>query len=372
MVTSGNFFETLKTADNVGEHWAFTEGCVREGRFDVLEGIGRQMIAECDFAPPDWRERSVFDHLMTWLALEDDERGPSLALSFFSAVPVNVVPKFLDIARAETASKVASAQSPETIEKLLLNLPELETAALLLHESVVRGKLVGFTPASFELSRRLSSVNHPLGWLPLELLHIENRLPVRDHSRTGSGWSIPKIDNLPDPADLEILSPDRTFVEVHNLKRVELIGAADADWRNFSNGRNEVRIFEARPFGQVSLATTLPGLGLECVADEIETIENVPVEAVFQQLFAISSNGGAYNRGCFGAYGRLNAWKSLAGLCGATLEGNAEDILESAMACRWGKFQGGDWFYDIFWDLGVVCLNPERGELVVVAATDVD
>jgi hypothetical protein len=372
MVTSGNFFETLKTADNVGQHWAFTEGCVREGRFDVLEEIGRRMIAECDFAPQDWQARSVFDHLMTWLALEEDERGPSLALSFFAAPQKAGVKPFLEIARAETASKVASAQPPETLEKLLLSTQELETATLLLHEAVVRGKIIGLTPVSLEISRRMKAVNHPLGWLPLELLHIENRLPVRDHSRSGSGWSIPKIDNLPDPADLENDAPARTFVEVEDSKRVELIGAADADWRMFSNGRNEVRIFEARPFGRLSLEKTLPTLGLECVAGEIETIENVPVEAVFQQLFAISSNGGAYNRGCFGAYGRLNAWKSLAGLCGATLEMNAEDVLETAMACRWGKFQGGDWFYDIFWDLGVVCLNPDRGELVVVAATDVD
>ncbi len=372
MVTAQNFLETLNTAGDVKEHWAFIDGLVRENRFGVLEQIARRLVAECAFELNDWKERSVFDHLMNQLALTDDAEAVLIALGIFPKPQRSVRPGFLEIARAETAAKVAFAQSPEAIENLLGKLSELETGALLLHEGVLRGKVVGVTPASVTVYNRLKAVNHPLAWLPLELLHIETDLPMRTYGKNGSGWSLPEGHGAFEPVELEDEPPGLCFVNAATADRVELIGAADENWRQCSNGSNQVGIFRVSPFGRFSFERNLPKLGLECIGPETVAEENVPLEAVFQHLFAVSANGGAYNRGCFGAYGRLNAWKSLAGLCGVTLEMNAEELLETALACRWGKFQGGDWFNDIFWDLGVVCLNPERGELVVLAATDVD
>ncbi|WP_274564734.1 DUF6183 family protein [Streptomyces spiramyceticus] len=43
-------------------------------------------------------------------------------------------------------------------------------------------------------------------------------------------------------------------------------------------------------------------------------------------LFAAASTGGAYNSGGYGAYGRLAAWQSLAGLSGAAEGASAAEV----------------------------------------------
>lgn len=372
MITAHNFFDTLKATADVKDLWAFLDGLAGENHFEALEDIARRMVSDCTFELHDWKERSIFERLMECLVFGNDETGAWIALSVLPKFESSARATYLENARAQTAAKVAFVHSSDTIEHLLVKLPELETAALLFHEAIVRGKLIGATTASVAIYKRLKAEGHPLAWLPLELLHIETELPLRSYSKGAGGWGLPELKIPIASVEFDTGTVLPAFVEIQDEKRVELIGAADENWRNFSNGRNEVRIFEVSPYGSLSIEKTLPALGIESAASGAKFEEVVTLEAVFQHLFAISANGGAYSRGCCGAYGRLNAWKSLAGLCGTTLEMDAEEILETAMACRWGKFQGGEWFYDIFWDLGVVCLNPEREELVVLAATDVD
>lgn len=372
MITAQNFFDTLKAAADVKEQWAFLEELAEEKKFEALGDIARQLISDCTFELQDWKERSVFERLMECLVFANDENGAWIALSVLPKFEPSLRQRYLETVRAETAAKVAFVHSSESIENILAKLPELETAALLLHEAIVRGKLIGATPASVAMYKRLKAEGHPLAWLPLELLHIETELPLRSFSKGASGWGLPEIKIPLEPVAFDTGTFLPAFVEIQDEKRIELIGTVDENWRNQSNGRNEVRIFQVSPFGSLSIEKTLPALGIESAAGGAKFEEIVTLEAVFQHLFAISANGGAYSRGCCAAYGRLNAWKSLAGLCGATLEMDAEELLETALACRWGKFQGGEWFYDIFWDLGVVCLNPDRCELVVLAATDVD
>lgn len=372
MVTTQNFVETLKTAGDVKEHWAFIDGLLRDNRFEAIEEIGRRMVSECAFEMQDWAARSVFEYLLTGLAHADDEGSLRAVFSALPSAGSSVSSRFVEGARADVTARLACVHSLETIEKILPEVADLETAGLLLHEAIVRGKIIGATPASVGVYNRLKEKNHPLAWLPLELLHCETDLPLRSYARTGSGWGFPEAPQPFFQIEIESESPNRTFSEVMDEVRVGLIGSADQDWRDHSNGKNEVRIFCVGPFGQFSFEKTLPTLGLESAGRDLKVEENVSPIGVFQHLFGVSANGGAYSRGCRDAYGRLNAWKSLAGLCGCTLDLDAEEILETAMACRWGKFQGGEWFYDIFWDLGVVCLNPDRSELVVLAATDVD
>lgn len=99
------------------------------------------------------------------------------------------------------------------------------------------------------------------------------------------------------------------------------IAAAVENWTQGSNGRIEARVFEfAEPIEPETVPAALLVGGLECLRDlepdsAFSASSCTPAEA-WRVLFAAASSGGAYNSGCFGAYGRLFAWRSLAGLAG--------------------------------------------------------
>ncbi|GEM29278.1 hypothetical protein NN3_02850 [Nocardia neocaledoniensis NBRC 108232] len=93
---------------------------------------------------------------------------------------------------------------------------------------------------------------------------------------------------------------------------------------------------------------------------------------VWAVLFAAAANGGAYNGGEHGAYGRLAAWRTLGALCDASEFDSIERIERRAGDCAWFSFSADtDWFERVAWDLGIVTLTPEPA-LVVLAATDTD
>ena len=123
------------------------------------------------------------------------------------------------------------------------------------------------------------------------------------------------------------------------------------------------------------LPVLLPRLGLESVGSAvgIRVRENAGLKDAFTVLFSAASSGGAYNSGNFAAYGRLLAWRSLAGLVGASVGIPVRDIATSCQTCQWCLFDlPNDWYYQVAWDIGVACFNPARREVAVLAATDTD
>ena len=79
-------------------------------------------------------------------------------------------------------------------------------------------------------------------------------------------------------------------------------------------------------------------------------------------LFGAAANGGAYDSGLGGAYGRAATWRSVRALAGG-----------SHVGCAWWIFDAAnDWFQRVAWDLGVACLRPGGHVMAVLAATDTD
>jgi len=102
-------------------------------------------------------------------------------------------------------------------------------------------------------------------------------------------------------------------------------------------------------------------------------VQNAPVPHIFSALFATAAVGGAYNVGEQGAYGRLAAWRSLAGLVGCAVDVGIDEIARQATTCLWTEFLStNQWFYAVAWEIGVVCVNPNRHTIAVLAATDSD
>ncbi|MET9670247.1 DUF6183 family protein [Streptomyces sp. NPDC006475] len=91
-------------------------------------------------------------------------------------------------------------------------------------------------------------------------------------------------------------------------------------------------------------------------------------------LFAAASMGGLGTSVVEGAYGRLWAWRSMAGLSGARAGASAEEVKRQARQSTWFHFAGdADWFCDdnaaVY---GIATLSPDSRRIAVLAATDTD
>ncbi|MFF2507777.1 DUF6183 family protein [Streptomyces sp. NPDC058067] len=121
----------------------------------------------------------------------------------------------------------------------------------------------------------------------------------------------------------------------------------------------------------------LPTLPMRCVdglgpTDRFEIVLR-PVEEIWSLLFATASKGGMYSSGVHGAFGRLSAWKSMAGLSGAPPDANAEQVERQARQSTWFQFEAdADWFHNEIYDYGIAALSPDRRRIAVLAATDTD
>jgi hypothetical protein len=214
-----------------------------------------------------------------------------------------------------------------------------------------------------------------LAWLPLTLLDVEMDVRLPHYTIGCTSTSIPFGPNDKQP----FVNPGRSLAslevtETTSPERTALISTAVLNWQKESNGKIEARMFRVDPPGRDMVQALLPKLGLESVGSEgIPVRQNAVTKDAFTLLFSAASSGGAYNSGNLGAYGRLFAWRSLAGLVGASIDAPVHDIAASCHTCHWCLFDSPtDWYYQVAWDIGMACFNPARQELAVLAATDTD
>nr|WTB31729.1 DUF6183 family protein [Streptomyces sp. NBC_00830] len=321
-----------------------------------------------------WQYRSVFDYLLRLLATTPGPGNVAQALRLASSA--EAADRKLD---RYTASLLASSQPAEELAVAFTGYATEELRACLVHELVLRG--VDVTESSGIAGWAMSPHwrHHPLGWLPLALSDVEGRPDLPSYSARGGSHSMP----YGPPANREVRGDARAHVPPVEETTAEAaakgIGAAVTNWAEESNGRIEVRVFDlAAPLEVESVPSMLLALGLKCLegAGTKKTAFSVaacPPEQVWRVLFAAASTGGAYNSGARGAYGRLAAWQSMAGLSGAAQGGLAEEAEARARACAWYAF-GADtkWFECVAWDIGLVAVSPERRRLAMLAATDTD
>jgi hypothetical protein len=168
-----------------------------------------------------------------------------------------------------------------------------------------------------------------------------------------------------------------TFSDATDAAIAARMKAAVNNWMEESNGKCEARVFKAsHPLTEQHLGNeALLSLGLECLQDvrpeSLQTVQLTPRQ-VINALFAAAANGGAYNWGLGGAYGRLAAWRSVAGMAGALETDSIENLAVSANRCLWHWFEAASsWFYGII-DMGLIAVRPDRMSFAVLAATDTD
>ena len=283
------------------------------------------------------------------------------------------------------ASRLAYHRSDDTLEPLFgccgADPQHREVLACLVQEILLRRGTLPSAAAEFH-ERQVAGTGHPLGYLPLRLLPAESLLDrylPRYGPEGGSGWSLPDrraAGIAPVPSDTA--EPGRwTQVKVAEGEARQCCAAVQ-HWCAESNGITEVGVFSAgRDLTASTIsASALLSLPLECLASattsDVEVTIVSPADAL-SHLFAAASNGGAYNSGLGGAYGRLAAWRSLAALAGVGEAVPIEDAAAAAERCTWITFAvDTDWFHQVAWDLGLLAIHPDRRTVAALAATDTD
>ena len=320
-----------------------------------------------------WQYRSVFDYLFRVLATTPGPGHVAEALRLASST--ETADRKLD---RYAASLLASSQPVEELAVAFGGNASDELRACLVHELVLRGADVTETPGIAGWATSPHWRHHPLGWLPLALSDVEGQPDLPSYSARGGSHSMP----FGSPANREMRADAGAHVpsveETTTEAATKGIGTAVANWVEESNGRIEARVFDlAASLVAESVPSMLLGLGLECLkgAGKKSTfsVAACPPDQAWRVLFAAASTGGAYNSGARGAYGRLAAWQSLAGLSGTAEGAPAEEVEACARECAWYGFDADTkWFERVAWDIGLASVSPGRRRLAVLAATDTD
>ncbi|MEV4065280.1 DUF6183 family protein [Nonomuraea dietziae] len=369
---------SLPDLDDVNSVREMAEQRLREGDAAFVADLGIALFRTYGSAErPIWQYRSVFDSVFRLLAVAADPAHLGHALRLIGTV-VSVDRKKARYAASLLASSRAATDLARAFTGGQVHAGGLEELrACLVHELVLRGEAVGDLPGIAPWATSLHWRYHPLGWLPLHRSSIEQSPDLPSYSVHGSSYSLPfgPSDNEASPAPA---GDGRTAsaVETTTPSAVAEIARAVANWAEESNGRIEIRTF-ALSAASGSIAELLSVLSLDCLAAKgrrsAPSTSACTPSRVWQVLFAAASAGGAYNHGLYGAYGRLEAWRSMAGLSGAPQTATFADVEHQVQDHRWFTFSATTkWFEQVAWDIAIAALSPDGRSLAVLAATDTD
>jgi hypothetical protein len=371
VITAKSFLPSLKNIKDVNQHYKFIDLCIALGDFSTLENIVIDICIKYPDGSQDWQYRSVVGHIIHALAFSESFDNSFYSMKFHKLVNENTKKYRLNL--TYTISILVLSQKSETIARLLEKIEDAESLGLLLHESIIRKKIDISLPAVQAILERLQTENHPLGFLSLNLFDFEENMKIflpHYGSSGGSSWntySAPTYDTQHASVNIEL-------AEITTSERVQQISTSVRNWQTESNGKVEVRVFHLNGDLASVTQTTLPLLPLECTGKpDFAFHDGVALSEVFSALFSVASTGGAYGSGEGATYGRLRAWQSLAGLVGLSQTATTDEIAGIARNCQW-YFLGisTEWFYNVAWDIGIVCVNPSKNEIAVLAATDTD
>ena len=293
------------------------------------------------------------------------------------------------------ASRIVAYQQPNDVlaamERHATNEKDFEMLFLLAHELVLQAPAnsngLSNHPLMKRLHQQMRAQAHPLGWLPLYKTTLEQEItgkiplfgaseqPSYEFALTHwqSGGHEPGI-----PPTSEGVYAHIQRMSVTNDSAYRAICSAVLNWMVESNGRFEAHcVAFSVPFPQeLFTPSMLVGFGFEALdgVDEADiTFQPISAHETYSILFRSAAIGGDIRGGCFGAYGRLYAWQSLAGLtgvpAGASIEAICEVAQQSTCCYVWAPSQ---WFYQIVTEFGLFVLRPDRRSGAFLAATDTD
>jgi hypothetical protein len=387
------FRESLHGVSDVGEHWRRIDEWVASGETERLLRLAEALEADTWFPETErWAAESVLDHLEVALALTPALSHAEALLELSAMERRATVQDSPDASRAphrrlrRLSARLAGAQSVLVLAKLLDRYADLEEhqemLSLLVHEMVLRGVRCEEIPQFRRHALKMRERHHPLAWLPLILLETESEISLPSFHLGGTSYQLPfgptnqpmQRTHMPDVEGHSVPAVQETT----NVDESRRIRSAVTNWEEESNGRSEARTFtlpESIPVSALT-GTLLRSLDLECLRDATPIdLQPVPIAPswAFRSLFAAASTGGAYNSGHYGAYGRYEAWRSIAGMAGASEQDTVSAVEIVAKQADWLRLEAKtEWFYQVAWDFGLIVLRSGGSSLAVLAATDTD
>ncbi|TVL91039.1 DUF6183 family protein [Streptomyces sp. SAJ15] len=358
-------------------------------------------------APEDWARAGEAERIAEWGEVLAGERAKlrkrldtldhrlANTLRILALSPGRpFVEQLLRLYRAAHQSNAGSPTGPRLLASLLAEaqslddlLPALsydggqlwdELRACLFHEVLLRGV------DAQEIYRRSGNIHFcapwgGLAWLPDRLADMERGISAhlpRRHYNGGAGGCCPQMSSpVPLDAAARRAGAGHPVVDATTARLVEAIGGPpeQGGW-----GGHEVAVFATeQPVSPEALPAVVASLPMECLEglgeDGRFTYAPCSLGEVWHLLFTTASHTAVYGGGVHGAYGRLNAWRSLAGLAGARPDADPDEVERVASACTWLRFEADSaWFHNEINDFGVVALTPDGRRIAVLAATDTD
>jgi hypothetical protein len=277
------------------------------------------------------------------------------------------------------ASKLASVGTAPhwsiVLRAYLRGPANLELAAMLLQELVIRQKVGPCASEAAQLQAHLEHVRHPLASLPHELLLIETGIDLPFYSHSGSSWERASPgEAIIDAPPIERSADAVPFTE--SAAPLEVFSAVE-NWRQASNGSlqaTQLRFARAVNAGEACRAVEASSMAAAKGVSAEAMVRRVTVaDFAYRTLFSAASCGGAYNCGLFGAYGRLATWRTLAALLGFGNNFDHREVEQAAERGIWFDFGCMTaWFCDVAWDIGLAVLRADRQSMALLAATDTD
>ncbi len=398
----GGLLAAFGAATGMTDRRAAAEQAAARGQGLLLYQLASALACHIDdSAIPRQPHCGFLEYLSRVLALTPGAANAEWAarLATQTRHPGQLVPPPRRIRR--TAGLLAAGQPAEYLTPLFTarpadSGPALDFLGCLAQEMVLRHGEVS-DPGATDAVGRLDAAGHPLAVLPLFLLTPERQLTLPSYHYRGGSAALPYGPYRPSappggPAHpLPVPAEDVTDAAASQLIRTAVEG-----WVTDSRGTAEARVFR---FGPVLAPAMLAGASLAALPVQALAGDPVPEIAereaaaadVFRILFAAAAGGGAYGGGLGGAYGRLAAWQSLAGLTGEAKPGagagagpvagvpdadsvaGIDGVAAAASAARYLTFSARSrWYRQVAWDIGIAALRPGGRTIAVLTATDTD
>ena len=290
-----------------------------DGDSAYLGDLGVALLACRQAEPRAWQYLHTFDHLFRLLAggTGEGDLAQTLRLIAASRGAGHDIDRFAAALLAENRRQVAvravvdgtgdSGGSGEVGEV------GDTFRACLVHELVLREGTLARRPEIAVWAATEAMRSHPLGWLPLALLDVEQ------------GWDKGRGDMVETERATVVVAGAQPLWPARDVTTdvvSEALSAAVQNWADDSNGEIEAKVFDLGvPVTPETVPDALAALDLECL--EPGTIPfrldvfDISAHVAWWILFHAALDGSAYGRGRYGAYSRLFAWRSLAALVGA-------------------------------------------------------
>ncbi len=378
-ISDQEFLAGLTNSNNWQAQQDFIHDLAKRRAVGRLAGIASQLIQRGRALTPP--EAGVLVQIEDSLALTGTAEALGLLLRLPPSDDRSAQSWGSRIRDRELACRLASSTPAShlvaTIDQSRFRTQWQELLACWVQEAILRGHRFDASPPVLKFWRRLRDGGHPLSGLPLQPLEMEQEISevlpqYGPGSASYSPWEQPELAPLP-------VAPEVFAFRAQAERAPEPSSeSAISGWVAKSNGRVESRLYDVKPERPDGFAmdVRLRALDLACLRgagpDQVSVRAITPGDG-FSILFGASAHGGAYDRGENGAYGRLNAWRSIAGLVGARPEDETGAIEAEANASYWYSFDAeSEWFCHVAWDVGLMVIRKDRRTMAILAATDTD